>query len=177
VKTLLLLVFLSLAAFAQTQSATTVDGEKVASLSIEAALIYQSGDVKPVARTVFYLLDADPIEILKKTGVQPVRSGEAALDADPARLVFSLARIQSSLCPDCERFRGEAIKAIAPHIIKTATTGFDGRASFEGVKPGTYHFYGVWSVGQNNVLWSHKQELKAGAMTLKLDQNNAAIAL
>jgi hypothetical protein len=42
-----------------------------ATLSLETGIIYQSGEVIPVARTTFYLLDDDVLRIAKNAGIQP----------------------------------------------------------------------------------------------------------
>lgn len=186
-KIFLLILALCASAAAQSLTATMPDGRQVllnpdgtwkfaavdsfAVLSIEAALIYQSGDVKPVARTTFYLLDESPLDALEKANVRPVQGGA------PVRLVFSLARLKSSICDDCARFAADVGKALSPHVVKQVSTGFDGKAVFDSVKPGTYHLFGVWSAGRNDVLWILKVDVKAGTNTVKLDQNNAALSL
>lgn len=189
-KIFLLTLALCVSAAAQSLTATTPDGKQVilnpdgtwkfatadssATLSIEAALIYQSGDVKPAARTAFYLLDESPLDILTAAKVQPV---QGVGDSNPqTRILFNLARLQSARCDDCPRFAADVQKAIAPHTVKAIATGFDGKGVFDSVKPGTYHLYGSWSVGENSVLWISKIELKVGATNIKLDQNNAALA-
>jgi hypothetical protein len=55
-------------------------GRKNATLSFEAGLVYQSGDVKPVARTTFYLLDDNLGKILKAAGLQPPRRFSSGSD-------------------------------------------------------------------------------------------------
>src|SRR5437868_2853289 len=39
-------------------------------LTLEAGLVYKSGDVKPVPRNEFYLLDDDAEKILKDAGIE-----------------------------------------------------------------------------------------------------------
>ena len=65
-------------------SATTVarPGRNNSTLSLEAGLVFKSGDVKPVARVTFYLLDDDRAKILEGAGLQPWRKFTSGGNAD-----------------------------------------------------------------------------------------------
>ena len=45
-------------------------GKAQSTLSVEAGLVYKSGDVKPVPRNEFYLLDDDAEKILRDAGIE-----------------------------------------------------------------------------------------------------------
>jgi hypothetical protein len=131
-------------------------------LSIEAGLIFNSGDVKPVARTTFYLLDQDLGEILKPLGETPgtLRSGLDFLNtlSDSPKAKAQYERLKTT---------------VQQHIVATATTGFDGKAQFSDVRAGLWFLYGAFHVGENDVAWHLKVEIKPGAETaVVLDNYN-----
>src|SRR5437660_3333 len=64
-KLILILVVLLVALGTQGQTKSRTKTVPTATLPIEAAVIYQSGDVKPVARTQFVFLNEDLNTILK----------------------------------------------------------------------------------------------------------------
>lgn len=188
-----------------TQTATTADGRKVVLksdgtweyandaaaertapaepakengvLSLEAGLVYRSGDVKPVARTEFHLLDQDLVKILEDAGVKPKEGSLLARTAAQGNMnfAFALAAKYNSL-PDNQPFYLAAMEAIKPHILKTVTTDFSGKANFEAVPAGTYHLMGLASTPRGFAFWSMPVEIKAGQTSIVLDQNNAAYA-
>jgi hypothetical protein len=131
-------------------------------LSIEAGLVFESGDVKPVARTQFYLLDEDLRVILKPFGETPGTLG--------SQLDFL------SAFSDSENAKANYAKlkaAIEPHIVATATTGFDGKAKLADLSPGTRFVYGETQVGRTRVAWNLRVEIKPGTDTaVILDNSN-----
>src|SRR5262245_60248789 len=84
------------------------------SLSIEAGLIFESGDVKPVARTTFYLMDADLREVLMPFGETP---GSLRSKLDFLRAFSDSPNAKAEY---------EKLKAtVDQHVVTTVTTGFD----------------------------------------------------
>jgi hypothetical protein len=188
-----------------TQTATTTDGRKVilksdgtweyaddaatepsapappvkqtGVLALEAGLVYKSGDVKPVARTEFHLLDQDLVKILQDAGVTPKEGTSLARTAAQGNMAFTfaLAAKYNSL-PDNQSFYLAAMEAIKPHILKTVTTDFSGKANFEPVSAGSYYLMGLASTPRGFAFWSMPVEIKAGQTSIVLDQNNAAYA-
>lgn len=134
----------------------------LATLSIEAGLVFDNGDVKPVARTKFYLLDEDLALILSSIGVTlgggtPITRG--------SHIQFERAFN--------EGINQKMVAAIAPHILSEVTTDFSGKAKFESVPPGVRFVYGEYSVERSLVLWNTRVELKPGTkVTLTLDNSN-----
>lgn len=176
----------------QQQQATTADGRTVilnpdgtwkyahgpgaqeSVISIEAALVYTSGDVKPIARTAFHLLDQSLAQILRDAGlsvnrtwVQP-RNDDAALANTYALSVFL----------EHEPFLSKANAAIKAHILQSVTTDFAGKATFAAVKPGTYFIMCVSRTaarrGLGHIVWDLKVDANPGTFNTVLDQNNAA---
>jgi hypothetical protein len=149
-------------------------------LSIEAGIVYRSGDVKAVARTLFYLLDDDVGKILKDAGVKfPIVRGannkppETLTANDFAGMFGVYAKYGDH---DGETFYADSLAALKPHIVKTATSDFTGKATFDPVAPGTYYLMAVASTPQSYAMWNMRLELKPGPFAVSLDQNNAIFA-
>src|SRR5437763_424599 len=103
----------------------------ISSHSIEAGLVYESGNVRPVARTTFYVLDQDLDVILQTIGVD---LGHEKGRDDSLTLGLELA---------IQRYRQQAKidAAIAPHVLASATTDFTGKAKFESLTAGRRFVY------------------------------------
>ena len=173
------------------QTATTKDGKTVilnsdgtwkyaessaapaqSTLSIEAALIYRSGDVKPVARTEFKLLDKSLSSILREAGLQPdsrISSLMGGSSDDKLLNTYSWAVTMSGL----DDFATRASEAIKSHVIQTVVTDFTGKAAFSPVKPGTYYIVGTIRPPNSHVTWNVETDLKPGESKVILDPNNA----
>jgi hypothetical protein len=149
------------------------------SLSIEAGLIYKSGDVKPVARTTFYLLDKGLGEILSEAGLKASDSTRLNLPPDmasnsPENLCFMWKLAASSTYDEKSKsFMQRAEEAMKPHLIQTVMTDFSGKAQFAPVTPGTYFVVGHYKPDRDSAAWSVKVELKSGQNSVTLDNNNA----
>jgi len=134
-------------------------------LSFETGLVLRSGDVKPVARGTFNLLDTSLEKILADSGFSSDLSA------------FALNSIQSRI----DRLRGATVTsfdremdAIKPHIVSSTTTDFSGKGQFPAVKPGIYYVMYLGEVGPNTILWNVKVDLKPGQNSVTLDNNNLA---
>ena len=145
-------------------------------LSLEAALVFRSGDVKPVARTVFYLLDDDLAKILRSAGLKTSQRYGTMEDTDQ-NLLFSFG--SASKYPSLEgqaQFYATATEALKPHIKQSITTDFSGKATFQNVPIGNYFLMGFGVTPRGFVLWNLAVEIKPGNASITLDQNNAAFA-
>ena len=148
-------------------------------ISIEAGLVYQSGDVKPVARTTFYLLDMDFGQALFEAGLKsPADARPTTTRTDQEQLVNSFGMISLGLADLSANYSflkaGE--KCLASHLVKDVTTDFAGKASFEPVKPGIYYLVGLVKTRKAFAIWNLKVDAKPGPVTLVLDQKNANYA-
>jgi hypothetical protein len=161
----------------ETQGATQPKVKPNSVLSIETGLVFKSGDVKPLARTEFHILDESLANILRNAGLKPPKSygetGEADRDYVSA---FAFASKYNSN-PTYQEFYPRAIEALKPHIVQSVTTDFSGKAKFAPVAAGTYYIMGLGSTPRGFVIWNLKIDLKAGENPVVLDQNNADIAL
>jgi hypothetical protein len=136
----------------------------LSTLTIEAGLVYQSGDTKPVTRTTFYLLDEDLEVILKSAGLTGYSTSPAVIGVE-----LDLLRV-SGKSAEYDRI----MAAIAQHTVASETTDFGGKAKFTALKPGVRFLYGNYSVGRNRAVWHMKLEIKPGTDTaLVLDNDNA----
>jgi hypothetical protein len=146
-------------------------------LSIEAGLVYKSGDVKPVARNDFYLLDGDAERILQQANIE--RKGKLRNPNLTNLDAYAAAEACMNIGTECPSFDASwyfhkrAMEVIKPHILQTITTGFDGKAKFEPLPAGDYYVMGVMTRDKGFVCWNLKVTLKPGTQTVILDQNNA----
>ncbi len=184
--------------------ATTVDGKKVvllsngtwkydnspskvetkaavpkvdATLSLETGIIYRSGEVMPVARTTFYLLDEDVLSIAKKAGLQPSEISSRVYKDDIDKALISdiggsLAGKYQSLYAD---FAQKFLAALEPHIIQKFTTDFSGKATVNNLERKSYYLFGVGATRKSNALWNLPIDLSKET-SIVLDQNNATSA-
>src|ERR1041384_2887815 len=121
-------------------------------LSIEAGLVYKNGDVKPVARVEFYLLDTDLKTILSEAKITP-REGLDSITT------FALALSYPNLHQDTI---DQALVSIKSHTVSSITTDFQGKANIPSVKVGTYYLYGFTKAGNSKVLWNLSVSIKSG---------------
>lgn len=157
-----------------TSARTSVRANSV--VSIETGLVFKSGDVKPLARTTFHLLDESLPTILRNAGLKPARDyGEGESDRDYVSS-FAFASKYPDQSPYTE-FYPKALEALKPHVVQTVTTDFAGKAKFSPVAAGTYYILGVGSTPKGFVIWNLKIDAKSGEVPIILDQNNAEIAL
>lgn len=147
---------------------TSTVADKSSIVSIETGVVLESGDVKPVARTQFYLLDDSLENILSDAGLERLQSSSSLVQTLAASYYGSRKRGMSD--PSITK----ADEAIKPHIKATVTTDFNGKGQFPSLKPGTYYLMGVGKFAQSIVIWDLKADLKAGQNAITLDQENAA---
>ncbi|MDQ3816459.1 MAG: carboxypeptidase-like regulatory domain-containing protein [Acidobacteriota bacterium] len=129
-------------------------------ISIKAAIIYSVGGAQAVARENFYLLKKDAFQIWKEAGL--VKAGKNFW------LDFSIERIYET--KEKPLPYNEAVK---PYIVSTATTDFEGNATFENVPEGTYYIYAITETrGDGFAVWSYKVSTDE-TKTILLDNKNA----
>ena len=147
-------------------------------LSLEVGLVFKSGDVKPVARTTFYLLVDDLAKILKEAGIKTANHDGTPKESPDEDLVevFALATKYKSL-PAYQSFYPAALAALKPHVVQSVTTDFSGKAIFESLPTGTYYLMGVTQTPKGYAIWNLRVDIKSGQSSIVLDQNNAVIAL
>jgi len=141
-------------------SSGNVKGKKTAAkadatLSLETGIIYENGEIIPVARTTFYLLDDDVLTIARNAGIQPdERTLSIYKDVDEALLSnigSSLAGKYQSLHVD---FAQKLLAALKPHIIQKFTTDFSGKATVNNLERKSYYLFGVGATRKSSALWN-----------------------
>jgi hypothetical protein len=128
------------------------------------------GQLHPVTYAEFYLLAADPIELLKAAGLRLNRDlsdGEDEGEALIAEFVRVAGIAQTGIfIGDSEylrEFNKKATWALMPHIVATARTNEDGRLTLRAAKPGSYYLMGG-AQPPASAVW---------AMPIKLDRDQA----
>lgn len=143
-----------------------------ASIHLEAALVYQNGDVKPVARTEFLLLDDDLGKILNDAKC-PMPYPLNLITQD-AQLQQVITYGKALLRPEgYTAYLPEAAKALQPHVLQVQKTGFDGKASFT-TEAKTVYLFAVTRTARGYVIWNHKLSVKSGENKVQLSQDEAA---
>jgi hypothetical protein len=129
-------------------------------LSIEVGIVFTGGNVQPVARQQFYLLDEDEEVILKDFWGDSVSINSITMDLNfPALQTNGVQKTP---------------QAIKPHVIASITTDFSGKAKFLTVKPGKYYLFGFTKAGKSAIVWNLESIIKADTNEIILDNNNAA---
>jgi hypothetical protein len=152
-----------------------------ASLNLEAQIVYTMGGPQPVARQEFYLLDVDPFSV-KQEKQNTSTQGETIyvlsvinwnMFAEQVRLAQERdIPLDKKLIP----MVANAKVFLAPHIVQTAQTDFQGRAVFENLSPGDYWLMGIAETRSSAAFWNYKVTIESGENKVLLDQNNALYA-
>lgn len=136
-------------------------------LSVEAGVVFKNGDTKPVARTIFYLLDEN---------VLGAKYDSCAKDPLCLGSFIANVRAHEQLDRDTGRPFTSLEDQLAPHVVATATTSFDGRAVFEPLSPGKRFLYGAFRVGDQYIAWNVEVEIVSGReLDLILDNSGAEV--
>jgi hypothetical protein len=134
-------------------------------LEVEAQIVYKIGGPQPVARQVFQLYDADPMTLNLPRVKDKGSRLEVVMEITPHKM------------GDSGPYYGpfpETEAVVKPHIIKTATTDFQGKVTFDELKAGDY-----WIVGQAPLrngfdeYWMYKVTIRPGENKALLSQDNS----
>jgi hypothetical protein len=127
-------------------------------IPIKVAIIYNMGGAQAVAREDFHLLSKDAVQVWKETGLLK-NEKDFAIDFGMDRLALDKKPMKFA-------------EAVKPYILKTATTDFEGNATFGSVPEGEYYIYGVTETRGGFAVWSYKVSATENKTTL-LDNRNA----
>lgn len=122
-------------------------------LNIKAAIVYNIGGAQPVAKIPFLLLDADVKTISKEANIPTDTPFDMSVALEP-----------------------KIIAATKRHIVSTATTDFQGNATFENIPSGKYTIHSIAQTRGGFVVWYSPVSLESNNQTVFLDQNNAIYA-
>jgi hypothetical protein len=136
-----------------------------------ASLAIQVGGPQPVARTVFLILDDDPITIVTNAGIQGKKPG---LAPRMGILESFLYKEMGNRWNDGER----ALAVLKKHVIAGGTTDFNGTLLLTGLPANKrIYLFGIAQTRGRWAVWDLWYEIPAGQGQVSgvLDQNNAAI--
>lgn len=146
----------------------TACSKPVATLQIEAGIVYAVGGVQPVVREEMYWLIADPIK---------ADNGNKSVDG--SLLYRQLMAPGSQGKMDNREFALSFLKTAkiwSPLIRATSTTDFQGKASFPPLAPATYWILLVTLTRSGAAMWSLPITLEPGENRIFLSQDNALFA-
>ncbi len=147
---------------------------KTGKIDLEAGLIFNSGDIKPVGRTTFYLLkdDAEKI-ILTQPLLDLYNQDRAKYGRSESLSTWSMfgavLYMNGQITPN---FASAAKTALESATAGSTTTGFDGKATFDNVPVGDYYIFGYYKVGKNTTYWNIPITVKPGDNKVILDNEN-----
>lgn len=150
-----------------------------ARITLEAGIVYASGDVKPVARETFYLLDADLGRVLADAGLKPpadARPANTSTEQEQLINSFAMAILDRTTSMERLQFYNASQKALPSHIVAKTETDFSGKASFNAIKTGVYYLFGITRTRKSFAVWHYRIDAKAGESKITLDQHNAHFA-
>jgi hypothetical protein len=148
------------------------------SLLLDAQIVSPVGEKQAVARATFYLLDSDMIVLAMAKGEEndPVRSkvySEHPNLGMLAQVLDARRRSAYSLGAEVMSFVEQARPLWEPHVVQSARTDEDGRAVFNGLKPGDYWLMGRTEAFGSAAFWNQRVSVSRGENRLTLDQTNA----
>ncbi len=134
---------------------TSCNFKKEGIVSVEAGLVFKSNDIKPIARTTFYLLDESAVKLMSDAGVQPMKDAGAERRNSDANIAFSYG-ISNRGNDAIAKVADDAIKK---HTIQSVTTDFSGKAKFNAVPYGTYYLFGIGTTPKAFAVWNVKVDV------------------
>lgn len=148
---------------------------KTGSLDLEAGLIFNSGDVKPVGRATFYLLKEDPNKIVLTQEHLDAYNQDMASFSSATETLNKWTMYGAVLYMDGHLAPSFAVgvkKSLDAAAVSQTSTGFDGKATFANVPVGNYFLFGYYTFGEQTTYWNIPVSISAGTNKLVLDNNN-----
>lgn len=161
---------------------------ETASVEIEAALVFQSRDIKPVARETFYLLKEDPASLILTKENYEMEKMEAAKEKLTKDMIASKfeawnlkqATLYNSFFPVYQNAIVNILKGKAAIIVET---GFDGKIKIDSLPIGGYYLFGIYHYGEGRydfgiylpqaAIWNLPITVKSGKNKIILDNKNS----
>ena len=142
---------------------TSVPPETVApdksTVNIEAKIATKSGDIQPVQKEKFYLLDKDLQSILSDANIDD-ETGQGLNTA------FGLSVVYPDKYRDTNK---KALDAINKHVKYDILTDSNGKAQMKDVKPDSYYLFGITKTRNGYAIWSSPVSIQPGDNKLVLD--------
>lgn len=125
---------------------------------IQAKVVDRRGNAQPARSAKFYLLDADPEEILSRANVPPIEGNSLTSS-------LGLAAVFPNKFGDFQR---AAMRAIGAHSKYSGTTDSSGSAKVAGVAPKEYFLFCIFRVGSGFAMWNSPVTINPGDNQLDL---------
>jgi hypothetical protein len=150
---------------------------KTGKIELEAGLIFNNGDVKPVGRATFYVLKENPEKIvltqehldMYNQDLSSLGFGSEKQSLDKWSMYGAVLYMDGRLTPTY----AVAVKnALDKASVASSSTGFDGKATLEDIPVGDYYLFGYYKIGKETTYWNVPVSVKAGTNKVILDNNN-----
>lgn len=136
-------------------------------LSIEAGVVFRSGDVKPVARTEFILSNKSFASFLREYQISKGQDSTASDQVYLMMFAMDLGALNDGGLTEKGRTQfAEKVEGLKKCVLASAVSDFSGKATFSPLAPGTYYLIGWTKMGRVSVVWDVKAELKPGPNTI-----------
>jgi hypothetical protein len=140
---------------------------KTGKIELEAGLIFNSGDVKPVGRATFSVLkeSAEKIVLTQEhldmynRDISSLGFGSQEKSLAGWSMYGAVLYMDGQITPS---YAAAVRDAISKASVASATTGFDGKATIEDVPIGDYYLFGVYKFGKQTTYWNVPVSVKAG---------------
>ncbi len=137
-------------------------------LELEAGLIFNSGDVKPVGRATFYVLKENAEKIILTQEIFDILNREREQESssittrsfDKWSLYGAVHRMDGEYTPN---YAIAAKKALETASVGSGVTGFDGKAIIKNIPIGDYFIFGYYKFGKQITYWNAPVSIKAEA--------------
>lgn len=150
-----------------TEDDTNSSLSQKANLSIQVAVKFKNGDVKPITKCGFAICTTSLRALILETSFSEGNN--------PVGSFFSFE--QNSSVYDAQKINDgrQIVNKMKASIVGALMTDFSGKASTTGIKPGFYFLVGeTRDVGNAGILWDMPITLSVGDNTLLIDQSDAA---
>lgn len=160
-------------------AAASTESTANASVNIEAALVYRSGEVVPVTRTKFYLLSESAAALLDTPELRELLLSDATKASptlvseakNPTPKVLFAAFSYEGIYPN---FIRAGLQAIIKAKKFETTSDFQGKASFQNIPKGAYYLFVISQARNGAAVWNVEIKADSDRTDVVLDQNNAA---
>jgi len=158
---------------------------KTSTVQVEAAVIFQNGDVVPVARTNFYIIDTDLNTVLNTPAMKQIAIDDAKKRNERTKLEglleyqikliniqslsILLARMQDNTY---ENYTKQAIEAVNKTIKYQMVSDFQGKAELKDIPAGKYFLFAMFKVRGKFIAWQVPIEANGETVKIILDSNN-----
>lgn len=166
----------------QPPTAPTPETPKTSTVQIEAAVIFENGDVVPVARNTFYLFGEDLARVLNTPEMKQLAESDVKNNPDSyltdllnkylkkEDLASLLFRMQ--LGKSFATYNQAANEAILKNVKFQIVSDFQGKAEFKDIPKGKYFLFSQYQIRKAYVAWQVPIELNGETVKIILDSNN-----